>query len=270
MTNRWMILVLWGMASWPVAALPQEAIPDTTWGLISVESGISGLPVLLDGKRIGHTPLQFFRVAPGTYTLVVKRSPRHSWLYPDWVRKFEIDAGDTLTFRATFNRIFFVRSHPFGARVYLNGRFLGTTPLTFDAGDTVTVRLTLEKEGYSPAVVLWEPSDDNRINVILEPINDFWMDQERARRELKKRRRRQRKLAWISGGVSILAGTAAVLFKKQADRAYADYQKTANPDRMQRYLAEAEKYDRYSNITFGVFQVSFGLGFYFFLKSNYP
>ncbi len=268
--SRIVVGLLWAVLQPLAAVMGQEAPPDTSLAVISVESEYAGQPVILDGQPIGVTPLQFHPISPGNHTLIVRRSARHSWLYLDWVQRFYAAPGDTLMFRAAFKRVYFVRSHPFGARVYRDGQYLGTTPLTFEAEDTARVRLTLEKEGYNPAVVVWEPKDDNRINVILEPINAFWISQEKAQREVELRRSRRRKMAWISGGISILAGTAAILFKKKADRAYAAYQKTAHPDRMQQYIAEAGKYDRYSSVTFGVFQVSFGLGFYFFLRSNHP
>ncbi len=265
-----LLLLLFSAGGMFSAAPAQEAGSDTlqSVGYLSVESLPPGLPVLLDGKSIGRTPLHGFAVQPGRHLVVVQRSPRRSWYLPDWQKEVEIAAGDTLRLRARLPFAYLIQSEPFGAKVYRNGEFLGTTPFVFETTDTALVELMLEKEGYEPAFAFCQPGGERRIHLVLTPQAGFQSNRDLRRDSRQSLESKHRRMAWIAAGLTLASGAAAILFKKRADHAYGRYQQTAHPERMNRYFNEARKFDRLSGVAFGVFQISFGVGFYLFLKSN--
>ena len=68
-------------------------------------------------------------------------------------------------------------------------------------------------------------------------------------------------------GAAVLCGGATLHFKNQADEAFDKYQTANTPDLMNKYFDETRKYDTYSSISFGGFQVSLLASVYFLIKS---
>ena len=237
---------------------------------LMVNSRPTGLQVLLDGKHIGITPITSLAIKPGSHVLILRRSRFFSWRLPDWQTEFKADAGDTVRIFKAFNYTYLIQSMPFGAAVYRGAELLGETPLMVELEDTVAVELTVTKEGYQPARVLCIPGGKQYFNILLEPQEDYFAAREKLEKSLVQKRERYRRIAIISGGVSLAAGLAAILLKKKADRLFGQYQQTAYPPEMNRLFSQTKKYDRYSGVAFGLFQLGFGISFYSFLKSNQP
>ncbi|MGH7454905.1 MAG: hypothetical protein ACRENG_26345, partial [bacterium] len=92
-------------------------------------------------------------------------------------------------------------------------------------------------------------------------------------REVEQSRRRfhtskNRRIAWAATGVSLASGVAAILLKDKADHFYEQYLTTSRPPARESAYQRAVDYDRYSGIATGVFEASFAVSFYFFLKST--
>ncbi|MGH7597954.1 MAG: PEGA domain-containing protein, partial [bacterium] len=119
--------------------------------VISIEALLLGLPVLIDGKEAGFTPLLHWPLPPGKHEIAVKRSSPESWLDFDWTETCSLQAGDTLTFVARFSKGYSLNSTPFGAEVYANGVLQGTTPLVLRLPEGEVANVEMRKSGYQSA-----------------------------------------------------------------------------------------------------------------------
>ncbi|NJE29444.1 PEGA domain-containing protein [Thermococcus sp. 18S1] len=94
--------------------------------VLKIETSPSGSEVYLNGKYLGTAPLNI-SLQPGTYTLKITKNG-----YSDYVSSITLASGETKIISATLNRntgYLSVNSSPSGAKVYLDGRYIGTTPL---------------------------------------------------------------------------------------------------------------------------------------------
>ena len=235
---------------------------------LSVTSKPAGYRVYLDGEFIGFSPLQNFVILPGEHTVVIRPHALPSWVIPDWQQVIQAAPGDTLRLAARFKRAFLIQSVPFPAHAYLNGKLLGDTPLyvALDCDEKATV--TLKKDGYLDAYALCDPSGNTRIDVTLQSVATFWKKQKIKDQDISLHKRKYRRYTFISAAASVVAGVTTVLFRKEADRAYQNYLQATDPQQMDRYFSDAQRYDTYSSVAFGLFQASFAVGFYFFLRSS--
>lgn len=125
--------------------------PAPARGRLLIRSNPSGASVYLNGRRRGTTPLALRDLAPGTYTVRLSRNG-----YTDTSQRVTVSGSSVrdVTVRLTrpsppapvrFTGSLYVDSRPRGARVILDGRQVGTTPMQI--GDvragTHVVRLEL-------------------------------------------------------------------------------------------------------------------------------
>jgi hypothetical protein len=110
--------------------------------------------VLLNGRHRGTTPLSVRNLAPGTYTLRVTRSgfqedSRRVTIAGSATREVNVrlarERPRPAPAATTFTGALYVDSRPRGARVLLDGREIGTTPLQVSdiRAGTHVVRLEL-------------------------------------------------------------------------------------------------------------------------------
>jgi len=117
----------------------RSAPPAPARGRLVVRSTPPGAQVFVNGRRRGTTPLSLRNLPPGTYSVRVSRSG-----YEDDTRRVAVPGGAAreIAVRLTrerpraaaqsagaFTGSIYVDSRPRGARVLLDGRAIGTTPL---------------------------------------------------------------------------------------------------------------------------------------------
>ncbi|MGE5814967.1 MAG: PEGA domain-containing protein, partial [Acidobacteriota bacterium] len=114
----------------------RAAVPTTPpRGRLVVRSNPSGAAVFVNGRRRGTTPLALRDLAPGTYTVRVARNG-----YADSSRRVSVGGSSVreVTVRlarptppapTTFTGSLYVDSRPRGARVLLDGKEVGVTPM---------------------------------------------------------------------------------------------------------------------------------------------
>jgi hypothetical protein len=114
------------------------------FGYWQVTSTPSGAAVYLDDRMMGTTPLSRAEIGSGTHELKVRKD-----LYREHQETFTIADGDDKTFNISLNPAFGqlkITSEPTGAKVFIEGREVGTTPyenLQLASG-TLNVRLSME------------------------------------------------------------------------------------------------------------------------------
>jgi hypothetical protein len=257
----------------PPSALAQTQLADSARAWITIETRQSGLPVFIDDQEIGRTPLRNFPVTPGEHVFAVRRNFSMSWLESDWSQRMEVSAGDSLALAPRFQFGYSINSTPAGAQVWVEGKRVGTTPYVLRLYDDARASVALILQNYQAANFEIRPESEvgqelskRTLQISLTPVPTS-LTSHTHDAELQAANARHRKLSLIAGGVSLVAGAAAVLLKQEADDAYAAYLVTGTPAARESYYARAQKYDRYFSVAFGVSQVSFVFSVYSFLKS---
>jgi serine/threonine protein kinase len=115
----------------PVTLVKVAVVPASA--TLTVTSAPSGAIVVLDGEDLATTPLPSWQVTPGTHSIRLTLAG-----YDDYVVSVSLKAGETRTVAATLIKTAMVpttgalsmNSAPSGALVYLDGTYIGTTPIT--------------------------------------------------------------------------------------------------------------------------------------------
>lgn len=168
---------------------PEPAAVART-GRITVRTTPAGARVLVDGRDVGKTPLTIPNLARGTHTVRVMRDG-----YTSLDRRVSITAGDptaTLTLNLTRTPTpaargaspppaaqtkaardqtsLLVESRPTGATVFLDGKRVGTTPMSLPAVTSGNHAVRLELTGFKPwtASVRVVAGERNRVAASLE------------------------------------------------------------------------------------------------------
>jgi hypothetical protein len=251
---------------------------------LSVQSKIPGLPVLVNNREAGFTPLRFYVLPPGTHEIAVKRSRPESWLDYDWVETVTLQAGDTLELVANFLVGYSLNSTPFGAEVYLGGMLQGTTPLVLRLPEGEIASVEIHKAGYRTAQLqigevigedtLATPSglprqEESRLYTVTLEIEENYASLHEIEQSRKLLRvSRNRRIALTAAGISLVSGVAAIFLKQKADYFYERYLTAPTPSEREIAYKRTIGYDRFSGIATAVFEVSFATSFYFFLKST--
>jgi PEGA domain len=254
-------------------AFTQESKPAEQ-AVIIVEASHAGFPVLIDGKEVGFTPLRNWPLPPGKHEIAVKRSSPESWLDFDWTEACSLQAGDTLKLVAHFSKGYSLNSTPFGAEVFVNGVLQGSTPMVLRVPESEVANVEIRKAGYQSAQLqIGQTNEAGQPETRLYAVT-LQPEQEAARfHEVEESHRRfhvskNRRLAWAAASMSLASGVAAIFLKDRADHFYEQYLTTGIPAPREKAYQRAVDYDRYSGIATGVFEASFALSFYFFLKST--
>lgn len=141
---------------------------QTAEGALVVFSEPSGADVYIDGRYYGRTPITIQRIPVGRKIVTLKMSG-----YADWSEDVLIETGQISQVNAVLKLAgtLQVSSSPSGARVYLDGKDLGTTPLSNSSIPEGTHNLSVELFGYKPwrAIVEIVPRQTTNIFANLEP-----------------------------------------------------------------------------------------------------
>lgn len=256
-----------------IPAFAQQSAPSHQ-AYVSVESQHLRLPVLIDGKEVGFTPLRNWPLPPGQHEIAVKRSSPESWLDFDWTETCSLQAGDTLQFVARFLKGYALSSTPFGAEVYVNEILQGTTPLVLRLPEGEVASVEIRKNGYQSAhLQVGKTSEAGQpatrlYAVTLKAEQDLALVQEIEQSRRRFHVSRNRRIALAAAGLSLASGVAAILLKDKADNFYQQYLTTGRPAARESAYQRAVDYDRYSGIATAVFEASFAVSFYFFIKST--
>lgn len=135
-----------------------------TTGTVTIESTPANAAVYVDGNYIGRSPVSY-TARGGTYNVRVEANG-----YQTWSQSVTIRNGQHNGIHANLNAVrqtgtVSFHSAPQGARVYVNGDYIGTTPLNNRTYDTGTYTARFERDGYNSASVTFTVSADSRQTV---------------------------------------------------------------------------------------------------------
>jgi hypothetical protein len=122
-----------------------------TEGELIIRTEPSGATVTLNGRSVGKSPYEGKNLSPGLYRIRITKEGCENW------EKAEIvDAGKRVEVLAQLTQLkpkegdLEVRSEPGGGKVYLDGKYMGETPLLVPRIRPGRYSILLLKEGYHP------------------------------------------------------------------------------------------------------------------------
>lgn len=204
----------------------------------------------------------------GEHEISVRHTRPESWLDTDWVEKYQLLAGDSLLVSPQLRRGYLINSIPYGAEVFIDHVYQGTTPLVVRVAEDRGVGVELRLNGYQDFFTTIDSNAQRLWNVTLLEDTEHAALRQHELMEKKARRNHFRTLTLLTAGVSALSGVTAILLKQRADNFYSDYLSSGDPKEMNSLYNKTTEYDEYAGIAFAVFEVSFGLSFYWFLRST--
>ncbi len=223
--------------------------------------------ILLDGKTIGKTPLPVLEVEAGKHNIAALNPARFLWGQFDWQEEIHISPAETLVVQPKFAEVIAFRSHPDGAKVYLNDQFIGETPIYIIKKLTPGTTFILRKKYYFPETVTFDGKYPAFFNIQLSRNVAEFRKYQQLLRSQKTRQTRYRKATFALWTISLLSGMSSIYFKQEANQNYRDYLKTSSLKKMNQYFDDTIKYDNLSNVALGIFQGSLLFSFFTLYKS---
>ncbi len=113
---------------------------------IIIDSEPSNAEIYLDGKEVGATPETVTDLKPGKHILVIKKAR-----YEVWRENIETEADSETALTAVLQiktGSILMKSSPSKAKIFLDGREVGTTPDTIRSIDPGTHEVEIRLEGY--------------------------------------------------------------------------------------------------------------------------
>ena len=243
--------------SLPLSA--QEAdVPDSAACRIELICEIGDLDVWIDGKHVGQTPIHTVRLEEGTHTLRVRHPDPAEWLNRDWERKIFLKPGTKKRFTVKFSRAYWIGSDPSEASVYYGLRYLGETPLTVEIPPDSMSYVIIRKPGFEDYRFGLDAGRSALIQVSLRSKFAHLNGSKDSPRLNKK---------WIitSSVAALICGGLGYYFQTKADRAYDRYLNASHPEEMNRHFNDAETFDRYTGVCYGLGEVSLGISIFFLI-----
>jgi len=144
---------------------------------LSISSEPRGAEVYIDGVKVGITPLNKFSTKPGTHTI---KLAKEGYLESDATIDIKEKESKTLSYTlkektstttAEKDIPVSISSNPAGAKVYIDGKEIGTTPIANYSMKAGTYTLKLIKDGYkefSQNLTLNSSDTSKTVNIPLE------------------------------------------------------------------------------------------------------
>jgi hypothetical protein len=168
----------WAALSAPVDAQRRRRGRAPAEGTLVVQGTQPGAEVLVDDQLVGTTPLDPVTLAPGSHTLRV-RLPGYTE-YTDVVSIASGRPTEVAVDLFPLSQVLAVTTEPPGAHVYVDGNFMGESPVEFDLLEgTHSLRVT--SRGFEEAIREVEARAGSReeINLQLVALPEGSLDDER-------------------------------------------------------------------------------------------
>lgn len=218
-------------------------------GTISVSSDPTGCWVRVDSILVGKTPLNNFELAVGSHVIQIYPPNNGVWNLQERVLNVSVTSNQDVPLNVVFSSPVFINSIPYGAQLFNNETPLGFAPLYLPFEENKGKRFRLEKEGYKP--FSFTLTTNQSILAEMEKAGNF-KDEKEQTRFLGVIPKRNLKSKFTLLAVSIATNWASFYFKNVADNNFERYQQTADPQLMDHYWKQTQKYDRMSEIALGV------------------
>ncbi len=217
------------------------------------------MAIYVDTTFAGNGSVSFLELPVGTYTVHAFNPHDHSWSNRGIAEKIEIAKNDHIDLDLSDREEVRIFSLPFASKVYLGDDLLGQTPLIYDRKLIGDQPLRLENRGF----------EDKSFNLV-QGQNVYKVSLRTAENQGKSRVARikdnQYQIKWYREGLivtSLAASWASFYYKREADKYYAQYQRSSDSRDMIALYSKTQRYDRMSEIAIAISATT--LGTYLFL-----
>jgi WD40 repeat protein len=140
------------------------------FGYINIQSDKENAEVYIDGTHVGTTPIVQYKLPVGSHILEIRHPS-----CKEYTANITVNPGETLTLNVELTLLparLIVESDPLNSSVFLNGSYVGVTPLSLNlSAGKYEVKIT--REGYSNYTKLVElkPGETEQVTVKLEEVS---------------------------------------------------------------------------------------------------
>lgn len=247
---------------------PRDLMQDSlNVGWVEVVSNYPIQRIWIDSVEIAVIGEPLFELTGGKHLILAMPKIFDSWMLRTFKSEIEITIGDTLNLPVSFPEFKMIHSNPFGANVLLDGIVRGETPCLLPIDELNTKPITLQKIGYRDTTFYAVNEQSASMIVQLESNQTIMKKQQSFVKTKLDKKKRDRKYALLTFGLSIASGTTALLLKQKADQNYDRYKKAGSPDDIRHFLNQTEKFDRLSAGAYVVFEINLVASTYFLFRS---
>jgi hypothetical protein len=216
---------------------------------LSIFATPQNIKVRVNAVVLGKTPLLNIKLNPGDYQIEAIAAEPGVWYNTNIIKEIRLQAGQDTTIYFQFPTLVKINSIPFHAQLTFENHLIGDTPLFIDFGRFLGKELHLEKTGYHTVQFILSTAQSQLFT--LEPL-DFptTVDEDNPFIYSLLHTRVKSKFLFLTG--TVVSHWLAFYLKNLADDNYTRYQTTGDPQLMQKYWENTQKYDRWSDISIGI------------------
>ena len=235
-------------------------------GFLKLHSSDPIEKIRVDSLEIKYNPHGVIELPSGKHIIRARSTNQDNWFVRDWADTVQIEEQDTLALFISFVKYKMIYSEPFGATVKLDDRTVGKTPFLIKGKDLFSHRLSLSAEGYYDTLFVATGKSAASIWIPMKQRANFVIMQNNRLQQKKVMKRKRLRMSLVGFGAGIVAGSAAYLFKKEANRTYNCYLTSGNPVEFDNLFRRTEKYDRLAAGSYIVFEVDLLTSAYYFFR----
>ncbi|MCB0277816.1 MAG: PEGA domain-containing protein [Calditrichaeota bacterium] len=218
---------------------------------LSITANLENCVVWLDGQSVGTTPIEDLLVAPGEHRLELLPPQSGAWDIQSKRYDLTLSAGQPRVIHALFSQPVFLNSNPFGARVYVDTAFIGTTPLHLSFEKYRGKEVELLKLGYKTHRFILNNPTPLDIDLEEDPAS-LSAGNLPSSGMLGGIATSHRKAKFGLLLLSVSTQWLGFYFQNEADRNFDLYQSAAEPAQAARYWDNTRKNDRFTTISLSV------------------
>jgi len=232
------------------------AMDDT--GYLSVTTDDS-MAINIDTTYVGTGSLSYYTLPVGHHIVHIYNPNNLSWSNRGRTEQIEIKDNEHTRLDFRDSEEIRIISLPYASKVYMGDEMLGQTPLVYARKNIGNQSIRLENRGF----------EDKSFNLV-QGQSVYKVSLKTAEDQGKSRITRlkdnQYKIKWYREGLivtSLAASWASFYYKREADRYYAQYQRSSDSRDMIALYSKTEQYDTMAEIAITVAATT--LGTYLFL-----
>jgi hypothetical protein len=220
-------------------------LPQDCKAHLTIQSDKENIVVFVDDTLAGSGKTVNVKMDLGSHKIVTAENTSR-WDARSFIDTVNVKSCEDLNLKYKFNSNVLLYSHPQDVQVFSSDSLLGYTPLYVPRGLN---NIRLEKYGYETTMVDYSDFENDqpvRLNFTGEMDEGNFFD---------------KTLFKVLVGSMLALGVATAYFKLEADNKFDEYQITGDEE----LLAQTNRLDEISAVTFVALQINFGLIIFFFL-----
>ena len=222
--------------------------------------------IWIDSVQVSMNLNGLFQLPAGEHFIRISGVGLINYFQRDATATVQVLPADTIELEIVLPRYNMIYSEPYPAEVWVDGKMLGCTPFLLSINPSAQCSITLKKSGYQDSTISEMGDETSAIWIHLrKDLGDF-----RRQNDLlllkNKQRKHQAELTIFSFGLTLASGSAAYLFKTEANRSYERYQRAGNLEKIDHYYNLTQRYDQLAAGSYLFFEVNLLASAYLFFR----